>query len=358
MRKLILLLLVLSLAFSMGCQSKRTEQQAQTPSAQQAAATIDEGAKKGKEVMQLLDSGNFSKAEKLVKESVDENEKNAGGNPNLLADSYNELANVYIRQGRNEEALKYYEKSLAIKEKAADKNPASLALTFHDIGNLYVLKEETMPKAEEYFLKSLKTIEEKIGKESPEALSTLNSLGELYIKKERYPDAEIYFLQALKIAKANPGYQNNYYLAYTLKNLGITYSYEKKNEEAMAMLKEAIGLSEKENRTDIQFYSEQSVVLNQLMEIQKRLKSPEYEQTKKKLMENDKILADRLEKDGRREEAASVKRSIQILEGKYLPPLGSTDASSQAAGTGTGVKTGVPAEGKVIDKSKESTKAK
>ena len=71
-----------------------------------------------------------------------------------LATTYNNIGNVYLAQGKNEEALKWLDKALAIREKVLDPLHPDLASSYSNIGVAYVgmkIYEEAL----EYFEKAL-----------------------------------------------------------------------------------------------------------------------------------------------------------------------------------------------------------
>ena len=74
--------------------------------------------------------------------------------------------------------------------------------------------------------------------DSDEIASILKALGDVYFNEERFPEAEQAYQQALLIFKESPAKRIE--VAGTLRDLGALHSSQRRNREAMAVLKEAL----------------------------------------------------------------------------------------------------------------------
>ena len=73
-----------------------------------------------------------------------------------VAMTYNNMAIVYKKQGKYEEALAMYEKALSIKLKKLGDDHPSVAMTFENIGLLYDEKLNKYKEALDFYQKALK----------------------------------------------------------------------------------------------------------------------------------------------------------------------------------------------------------
>ena len=88
----------------------------------------------------------------------------------------------------------------------------TLACLFDDKGDL--------PKAEEYYLKSLKILQNIFGTNHSDVADSLNNLGSLYDKMGDLQKAEEYYLKSFKI-RLNLFGQNHCDVALSLNSLGL-----------------------------------------------------------------------------------------------------------------------------------------
>ncbi len=187
----------------------------------------------------------------------------------------NNLASLYYKVNRVEEAKKAYLEALKIYRALAKTNPqaynSDVADTLNNLALLYD-KVNRVKEAEEAYLKSLK-IRRTLAKTNPQAYNsevsmTLNNLASLYDKVNRVKEAEEAYLEALKIrralAKINPQ-AYNYYVSTTLNNLALLYDKVKRVKEAEEAYLEALKIYRALAKTNPQTYNfDVSTTLNNL----------------------------------------------------------------------------------------------
>jgi len=132
-----------------------------------------------------------------------------------LADALNNIGYFYNNQGDIPKALEYYHKSLKIDEEIGNKE--GIAIGLNNIGLIYD-NQGDIPKALEYYHKSLK-IQEEIGNKKGIALS-LNNIGFIYNHQGDIPKALEYCHKSLKIEEE---IGNKEGIAASLNNIGIIY---------------------------------------------------------------------------------------------------------------------------------------
>lgn len=132
-----------------------------------------------------------------------------------LAESLNNIGNIYFNQGDITKALDYWVKSLKIQEGIADKQ--GIATTLNNIGAIYK-RQGNIPKVLEYYHKSLKLLEE-IGDKQGIAES-LNNIGVVYNNQGDITKALECFGRSLKIQEEIGDKQG---VALSLNNIGNIY---------------------------------------------------------------------------------------------------------------------------------------
>ena len=143
-----------------------------------------------------------------------------------LADTLNDLALVYNRVNRYNEALKYFQESIEIKEKAfGTYNHSKIASSFSSMGIVYY-RLGKYEKALEIYKKSL-SIEQEINVNciNLNTAVALNNIGMVQCELGNYMKSLDYFNQSLDICKILYETNEHYRIGVTLTN--IAYSYVK-----------------------------------------------------------------------------------------------------------------------------------
>ena len=80
----------------------------------------------------------------------------------------------------------------------ASENHSDVAMSLNNLGALYY-NMGNLPKAEEYYIKSLKIRQNLFGENHSDVATCLNNLGILYINMGNLPKAEEFNIKSLKI---------------------------------------------------------------------------------------------------------------------------------------------------------------
>ncbi len=139
-----------------------------------------------------------------------------------LAEALNNIGYIYDDQGEIPKALEYYYRSLKIMEDIGNKE--GIATSLNNIGYIYNSQGD-IPKALEYFHKSL-IIREDIGNKEGIA-NSLNSMGRIYMNQGDIHKALEYFHKSLKLGEEtrllDGQVGNKQGIATSLNNIGFMY---------------------------------------------------------------------------------------------------------------------------------------
>ncbi len=206
----------------------------------------------------LQDRALYREAEGLFQHALTMREKVLGLDHPSTSTALNNLALLYLDQGRDAEAESLFQRSLAIKEKALDPDHPRTAATLDNLAQLYYAQGRDA-EAESLFQRSL-AIKEKVGgPDHPETSTTLNNLACLYHTQGRYAEAESLLLRALAIdEQRDPDYPGT---AATLDNLARLYHTQGRYAEAESLLLRALAIKEKALDPD---HPDTAITLNNL----------------------------------------------------------------------------------------------
>ena len=207
----------------------------------------------------LQDNNQYHQIETYYQEALGIRERLAKTHPEAyeadVANTLNNLANLYCNTQRFDKAEEYHLRALEIRERLAKAHPetyeSDVADTLNNLANLYDYTQH-FDKAEEYHLRALE-IRERLAKAHPEAYEsdvamTLTNLAVLYHKKQRFDKAEAYYLRALEIyerlAKSHPeAYEA--YVATILTNLAVLYYNTQRFDKAEEYYLRALEIRER-----------------------------------------------------------------------------------------------------------------
>jgi adenylate cyclase len=137
------------------------------------------------------------------------------GNKRGIAGSLGNIGAVYQNQGNILNALNHFQRSLKIKEEIGDKK--GISRTLNNIGLIY-MDQGDYPKALDYHQRSLK-IKEEFGDKKGIAIA-LNNIGNIHRDQGDYPKALDYFQRCLKIEEKMG---DKFGIAGSLNNIGLIY---------------------------------------------------------------------------------------------------------------------------------------
>ncbi len=169
----------------------------------------------------------FDEIEELYLETMEVYQKNNLQNDYLYASVCNNFGLFYQDTGRFQDALTLHEKSLEILEKLPEYK-LQYATTLSNMVLPY-LKTGEKEKSEEVLDKSLKLIENTVGKEHSLYSASLNNMAVQYYNEEEFEKALKYFEESAEICRRSFGENSGNYKSL-LHNIEIVKERLEKNE--------------------------------------------------------------------------------------------------------------------------------
>ncbi len=193
-------------------------------------------------VYHLNNCARYREAEPLYEQALKIKRKMLGEEHPDTARSLNNLALLYVRQGKHGEAEPLYEQALKIKRKMLGEEHPDTAAILNNLAVVY--KDQKRYKEAELFLKQALEVNRKVfGEEHPSIASSLNNLAELYEGQGRYREAEPLYEQSLEISRKVSG-EEHPDTARSLNGLALLYIRQGRYEEAEPFLKQTLAICE------------------------------------------------------------------------------------------------------------------
>lgn len=212
-----------------------------------------------------LQQGRFEEAQSLFDRSISIAKNALGANHPHLGAMLNSAAESYRVQGRYAEAEPLYKRALAISMDVLDpahpevgKMLGNLALLYGDQGR-YTEVEPLLKRA-------IEIAEKALGPEDPGLITALSNLAALHRRLRRFPESERHYKRAVTIAEKALD-TNHPSVGTVLNNLAILYMSTARYSEAEPLLKRTILILESTmgpNHPDI------GTVINNLAEVYRR----------------------------------------------------------------------------------------
>jgi CHAT domain-containing protein/Tfp pilus assembly protein PilF len=190
--------------------------------------------------------GDYAKAEPLQQRALAVREKALGSDQPEVANSLNNLANLYYSKGDYAKAEPLWQRSLAIREKALGPDHPDVAASLHNLAILYRLQGD-YGKAEPLSQRSLAIREKALGPDHPLVAQSLINLAIIYSDKGDYAKAEPLYQRALAIREKalgpdHPGVADSVTnLANLYGNKGDYAKAEPLQQRALAIREKALG---------------------------------------------------------------------------------------------------------------------
>jgi serine/threonine-protein kinase len=185
--------------------------------------------------------GLYDEAAELLEESVALREGLPGAAP-ALAESLDELAQLYWQRGWFDRAEPLYLRALALRQEALPEGHPEVAGTLNNLANLYV-DQGRHADAEELYRRSLEMRERTLGKDHPDVAGSLNNLALFYVDQGRYGEAEELYRRSLEIKKKAWG-ADHPSVARGLNNLAYLYLRQGRHAEAEALYRQSLAIWE------------------------------------------------------------------------------------------------------------------
>jgi serine/threonine protein kinase len=187
----------------------------------------------------FLDQGKLAETEKLFRQAL-AMRRNVltNGHPDI-ADSLNNLG-VVLREQRNlDEAEQLLRESLAVKKKLYGTDHEAIATSMQNLG--HVLVDKSLLRQAEAMFRDTEAMRRKLGSVNLDLATTVSDLGSVLLEEGRYPDAEAKFREALAMQRQLRG-RDHKDIATLLYNLSLALQYEGKWLEAEGPCRDALAM--------------------------------------------------------------------------------------------------------------------
>ncbi len=191
-----------------------------------------------------LELGQYKESEPLYERALElrkktfELDKGSEFSLTHLSAAYNNLAYLYYKQNRDDEAIPMYMEAIVINKKCPTPQYEAIAKNLNNLAEI-LTKYHNYEIAESYYLESLDLLKKCITENHPDFANILNNLAMLYKKQEKYEKAEILYKQSLTILVHHLPI-DHLDIARVKFNLSAVYANQKKFYEAKSMLLEAL----------------------------------------------------------------------------------------------------------------------
>ena len=221
------------------------------PHAEVSAALIEEWGFEFQEAGRLLnqagfylvDQARYGEAELMYRRALSMREKTLGTDHPDVANSLNNLAQLYDSEGKYDEAEPLYRRALAIREQSLGSDHPSVAQSLNNLA-LLCQSQGKYDEAEPLYRRALEIYEKSLGSDHPSVAQSLNNLAELYRAQGKFADAEPMQRRALEI-RENSLSSDNPDVANSLNNLAELYRVQGKYADAEPMYRHALAIREK-----------------------------------------------------------------------------------------------------------------
>lgn len=188
--------------------------------------------------------GEYSKADKLLIEVLDEEEKVFGGDDPMVAGTLKTMAFMHESRGDIAKAEQEDSRGLAILERLGLTEQASYGEFLNNLGIIYQDLRQ-LDNAKVYLDRALAFQEKHYGQESLAVSKVLNNLGIVARQQKDYPAAEKYYERSLAIKEKQLGAEHPEY-ATALMNLANVYASEGDYRKSLDTHLRVLGIYEKQ----------------------------------------------------------------------------------------------------------------
>jgi len=146
-----------------------------------------------------IQSKNYEKALVYAKKALKNDELENKSDRNItIAIDYNNIAYIYVKLKKYDQALDFYNKTLEIKKKIYKKESKSLTITYNNIAQLYENKKD-YKNALKYYQKALNAYETLLDKDHAYRIFTLKDISRMYEYLDKPFQAAKNYKEALMI---------------------------------------------------------------------------------------------------------------------------------------------------------------
>lgn len=204
---------------------------------------LQEARKLHTESDRLWRAGKYEEAHPLAERALAIREKVLGTEHAQVANSLNNLANLYSDKGQLDKSERLYQRALAIREQVLGPEHPSVAQSLNNLAILCRNKGD-YAKAKLLLRRALDIREKTLTAQHPDVARTLNSLAVLYYQKGDYDQAEPLFQRTLAIWEQTLG-PDHPDVALPLNNLAMLHHVRGDYDKAEPFYQRALTIGEK-----------------------------------------------------------------------------------------------------------------
>ena len=195
-----------------------------------------------REVVKLAGEGDIKQAILITQRAIALTREKIGEHP-ALADSLNNLAELYRIQGNYTDAQPLLLESIEMRKRLLGENHPDVAQSLNNLAVFYVI-QGNYSEAENYFFQALHLWKIHLGEEHEEIATILNNIAEVYREQGRYAESEQMHLQALNMRKSLFGEKHDD-VAQSLDNLAAIYENQARYQDAEKIHLQALAMRKK-----------------------------------------------------------------------------------------------------------------
>jgi tetratricopeptide (TPR) repeat protein len=186
------------------------------------------------------EQGCYEQAEPLLLQALELYQRLLGDDHPHVATSLNNLAYLYESQGCYEQAEPLYLQALELYHRLLGADHPNVAASLNNLAGLY-RSQGRYEQAESLYLQALELSQRLLGDDHPNVANSRNNLAGLYQEQGRYEQAESLYLQALELSQRLLG-DNHPNVATSLNNLAALYEAQGHYERAEPLYLQALEL--------------------------------------------------------------------------------------------------------------------
>ena len=182
--------------------------------------------------------GHYEQAKPLLVQALEMRKNLLGENHPDVARSLRELAAVYWSMGHYDQAEPLFQQALEMRKQLLGENHPDVAKSLKDLGFLYNSMGR-YDQAEPLIQQALEMRKQLLGHDHPDVATSLHNLAFLYESMGRYDEAEPLIQQALEMRKQLLGHHHPD-VAESLNNLALLYHYLRRYDQSEPLFKQAL----------------------------------------------------------------------------------------------------------------------
>ena len=192
----------------------------------------------------LQERARYAEAEPLCQRALVILEQQLGPLHLDLTIGLNNLAGLYLGQGKYEQAEPLFQRALAIHEQQSGLLHLDTAISLNNLAGLY-LRQDKYTEAEPLYRRALAIHEQQVGSEHLRTATSLSNLAALYRAQGKYAEAEPLVQRALTIREQQLG-PTHPDTATSLNNLALLYEDQGKEGQAEPLYRRALSICEQQ----------------------------------------------------------------------------------------------------------------